>query len=94
MGSVGLPPTTDGRAGLQDFTAQLTMPGDAQSGAGALGVHGALEQGAFLEREMLRDDISLDGRFGTNVDAIRGDVAFQVTIDGNGSCRDGRHARR
>ena len=46
---------------------------------------------AFLEGEMLGNHISFDGRLGTDVDAIRRDMAFQVAVDGHGSCRHGCH---
>lgn len=64
------------------------MPCDIAGGTSALGVHGAFEVSPLFERKLPSDDVGFDRGGWTDVHAVGGDMAFQISVDGNRSRGD------
>ena len=70
------------------------MTRDIAGGAGALGVHGTSELGAFFERKVAGDHVGLNRGCRTDVDAVSSDVSLEIPIHGHfAGCHRGMHAR-
>ena len=61
------------------------MPGDISGGTRTFGVHGASEVRALFKRETPGDDVCFDGSVRPDVDALRRDVTFEMSVDSDGA---------
>jgi hypothetical protein len=60
------------------------MTSDISGGTRTFGVHGTSEVRALFKRETPGDDVGFDGGVRPDVDALRGDVTFEMSIDRDG----------